>query len=240
MVVVADMTLRQLTDDYEIIVVDDASPDHGAAILQELQTRYPRLRVVRHPENRGYGGALRSGFSAATKELVFYTDGDAQYDARELALLYHSLTDGVDVVQGFKIARHDPLHRLVIGRIYHHVVSLAFGLKMRDVDCDFRLIRSSLLKHVQLTHDSGVICVELMKKLQLAGARVTEVPVHHYYRAYGQSQFFNVPRVAHTLVALAGLWIQLVLRGPHRQPAVGPAATETSPRPAADLEPRPR
>src|ERR1051325_3294931 len=97
MVVVADMTLRQLTDDYEVIVVNDGSPDHCGAILAELQTRYPNLRVVTHEKNRGYGGALRSGFANATKDLIFYTDGDSQYDPRELALLVALMSEDVDI-----------------------------------------------------------------------------------------------------------------------------------------------
>lgn len=216
MVVVADMTLRRLTDDYEIIVVNDASPDHCGEILAELQTRYPRLRVVTHEVNRGYGGALRSGFAHATKELVFYTDGDAQYDPRELTLLYEALTDDVDMVNGYKIARHDPINRKIIGRLYHHAVRLAFGLRLRDVDCDFRLIRRRVFDVVELESSSGVICVELMKRIQDAGFRIQQVPVHHFHRAFGVSQFFNFRRVARTLLDLARLWYRLVLRGESR------------------------
>jgi glycosyltransferase involved in cell wall biosynthesis len=82
MVVLADYTLRKLTNDYEVIVVNDGSRDHTAQVLSELETLYPRLRVVHHPVNRGYGSALRTGFANASKELIFYTDGDAQYDVR--------------------------------------------------------------------------------------------------------------------------------------------------------------
>src|SRR4051812_45448080 len=146
LVVVIDLTLRELTDDYEVIVVNDGSPDHVGEILADLQPRYPRLRVVTHPKNRGYGGALRSGFAAATKELVFYTDGDAQYEPREIRALLAALRDDVDVVQGWKIERHDPLHRIIIGRVYHWTVKHAFGLRVRDVDCDFRLIRRRVLE----------------------------------------------------------------------------------------------
>src|SRR5439155_19828548 len=107
MVVLAERTLRRLTDDWEIVVVNDASPDHAGEVLAELVERYPRLRVVTHPVNRGYGGALLSGFQSATRELVFYTDGDAQYDPRELASLVKTLRPDVDVVNGYKIFRGD-------------------------------------------------------------------------------------------------------------------------------------
>src|SRR5919198_102744 len=103
MVIVADRTLRDLTDDYEIIVGNDASTDHSAVILGELERQYPRLRVLHHARNRGYGGNLRSMFAAARKDLIFYTDGDAQYDPSELTQLYEQLGPDVDVVQGWKI-----------------------------------------------------------------------------------------------------------------------------------------
>ena len=150
MVVVADMTLRTLTDDYEVIVVNDGSPDHCGEILADLAERYPKLRVVTHEKNRGYGGALRSGFANASKDLVFYTDGDAQYDPREIVVLYEALRDDVDMVNGYKIHRNDPINRKIIGKLYHNVVSIGFGIKLRDVDCDFRLIRRSVFDVVHL------------------------------------------------------------------------------------------
>jgi glycosyltransferase involved in cell wall biosynthesis len=218
LVVVAHMTAREITDQHEVIVIDDGSPDHTGALLDELARTYSWLKVVHHPNNRGYGGALRSGFAAASKELVFYTDGDAQYDPRELARLLAALTNEVDFVNGFKISRNDPLHRVVIGKLYHWFVKLAFGLRLRDVDCDFRLMRRSVFDKVTLTRSSGVICVELMKKVQDHGYRIAEVPVHHFHRSYGKSQFFNVRRVARTLLDLSRLWYELCLRKLHMKP----------------------
>lgn len=223
MVVTADRTLRSLTDDYEVLVINDGSPDHTGEVLADLQTRYPNLRVITHVKNRGYGGALRSGFEHASKELICYTDGDAQYDPREFKLLAESLRDDVDVVQGYKIERGDPLHRKIIGRIYHTVVKTMFGLPIRDVDCDMRLIRRHVFDEVRLTRDSGVICVEMMTRITQAGFKLTEVPVHHYHRAYGQSQFFNFRRVGRVGIDLIQLWFELVLlrglvrRGPAKR-----------------------
>jgi glycosyltransferase involved in cell wall biosynthesis len=215
LVLMAHMAARTLTDDHEVIVIDDGSPDHTGALLDEMALSFPWLRVIHHGQNRGYGGALRSGFAAASKELVFYTDGDAQYDPRELQLLYDALGPDVDFVNGYKIGRSDPLHRVVIGRMYHWFVKVAFRLRLRDVDCDFRLMRRRVFDKVSLTRSSGVICVELMKKVQDHGFRIGEVPVHHYHRSYGKSQFFNFPRVARTLVDLARLWLELVVRKEH-------------------------
>lgn len=217
LVIAVSNTLAQLTDDYEVIVVNDGSQDYTAEVLDDLATRLPHLRVIHHQRNRGYGGALRTGFSSATKELVFYTDGDAQYDPRELALLVPALTHEVDVVNGYKIDRSDPLHRKIIGRVYHHTVKLLFGFKLRDVDCDFRLIRRKVFDVVDLESDSGTICLELVKKVQDAGFRFAEVPVHHYHRVYGKSQFFNFKRIWRTLVQLIQLWWKLVIKGEHRR-----------------------
>jgi glycosyltransferase involved in cell wall biosynthesis len=230
LVLLAQITARGLTDDYEVIVVDDGSPDHTGELLDEMARQFPWLRVIHHGVNRGYGGALRSGFAAAGKDLVFYTDGDAQYDPREMARLFAALAPEVDFVNGYKIGRSDPLHRVVIGRLYHWLVRAAFGLRLRDVDCDFRLMRRRVFEKVVLTRSSGVICVELMKKVQDHGFRLAQVPVHHYHRSYGKSQFFNFPRVARTLVDLARLWGELVLRKRHLReaPAMGaPAGAKT-------------
>jgi glycosyltransferase involved in cell wall biosynthesis len=215
---VAHMTARRITDDYEVIVVEDGSPDHTGELVDEMARHFPWLKVVHHARNRGYGGALRSGFEAATKDLVFYTDGDAQYDPRELVKLYEAFSGGIDFVNGYKIGRSDPVHRIVIGRVYHWFVKTAFGLRLRDVDCDFRLMRRAVFEKVVLTRSSGVICVELMKKVQDHGFRLTEVPVHHFHRSYGKSQFFNVPRVARTLLDLMKLWWELVVKKEHLAP----------------------
>lgn len=211
MVNLALVTIDKVGADGEVIVIDDGSTDGSAHVLKDLQSEQPRLRVVTHEQNRGYGGALLSGFAAATREWVFYTDGDAQFDPAELELLVARAGPDVDVVQGYKIRRADNLVRRVIGRVYHRSVSLAFGLRIRDTDCDFRLIRREMLDRIRLEHTSGVICVELVRKLQDAGARFVEVPVHHYPRLHGQSQFFRLPAVASTARDLVSLWFTLVV-----------------------------
>lgn len=211
MVVLADRTLRNLTADYEIIVVNDGSRDHTAQVLSELESVYPRLRVVHHPVNRGYGGALRAGFENSSKEWIFYTDGDAQYDPCELTQLAPLMTDGIDIVNGYKISRSDPLHRIILGDTYRWVVKRAFGIKIRDVDCDFRLVRRESYNRVRLYSTSGTICVEMMKSFQDAGLRFAEAPVHHYHRAYGKSQFFNFRRLFKTFRDLSSLWWRLVI-----------------------------
>lgn len=204
--------LERVAPDYEVIVVNDGSTDLTAMVLVELQSIYgDRLRVVTHAQNRGYGGALQSGFRAASKELVFYTDGDAQYDVFELPMLLEKMTPETGLVNGYKLQREDPWHRIAIGLLYNRFARLLFRIQLRDIDCDFRLIRRSLLDKIKLTSTSGTICVELVRKLELSGCRVVEVPVHHYARLYGSSQFFRVRSLLTTFAQLMRLYASLVV-----------------------------
>ena len=139
------------------------------------------------------------------------------------------------MVTGCKSARSDPWYRIVLGRVYHHTVKFLFRLRVRDVDCDFRLMRREIFDRVRLEHDTGVICLEMMRKIQDAGFRVLEVPVHHYHRAHGRSQFFNFRRIFWTGVDILKLWVRLVVLGRGRQstpvlfrnPTIGVAATDS-------------
>jgi glycosyltransferase involved in cell wall biosynthesis len=229
LVISAHQTARKLTSNFELIIVNDGSADATVEIADELARIYPEVRVVHHERNRGYGGALKSGIAAATRELVFYTDGDAQYDPSELKILWDALDPGVDLVNGYKISRSDPLHRVIVGRLYHHFVRLLFGLRVRDVDCDFRLMRRSMFDRVTLEKDSGVICLEMMKKIQDAGFRIAEVPVHHYHRAHGRSQFFNFKRLFRTGTDVMKLWYLLVAQREHVRAAAGASAAIAPP-----------
>ena len=203
--------LPTLTDDYEVIVVNDGSTDATEDVVQEIARLSPYVQVISHKQNQGYGAALRSGISHASKDLIFYTDGDGQYDVRELACLLPRMTAACDVVNGYKIKRADPRRRIFIGAMYNRLARLLFGLPIRDVDCDFRLIRRSALNGIELTSLSGVICVEMLYKLHSAGCAFAEVPIHHYPRLYGRSQFFTLRSVARTAFDFLALWIKLVL-----------------------------
>jgi glycosyltransferase involved in cell wall biosynthesis len=238
MVIRAVQAASEVTPDFEVIVVNDGSSDATAEVADELARTYPNVRVVHHPRNRGYGGALQTGFRSATKELIFYTDGDAQYDPAELGVLWARMDENTDLVNGYKISRSDPLHRIIIGRLYHYIVSILFGLTVRDVDCDFRLMRRSIFERVTLEKTSGVICLEMMKKIQDAGFRIVEVPVHHYHRAFGRSQFFNFHRLARTGIDVMRLWVALVIQKRHRQPA-GDVRRSTDVDPVSTSSPHP-
>ena len=234
MVMRAIQTLREISDDYEVIVINNGSKDDSDLIVEELSRLYPNeLRYETHPEALGYGGAVRAGFAKASKEWVCYTDGDAQYDVRELKVLAEKISGDVDFINGWKIKRRDPVHRIWIGMAYQYFVKAMFGLKIRDVDCDFRLMRREIFDVVQLESTTGAITFELVKKVQDAGYRFVEVPVRHFYRQYGVSQFFNFPRVARTLLALLRWWWRLVVK----QEAINEYRGKRAAQRASDLKP---
>ena len=212
MVLEAKKVAQSLTDDFEIIIVDNGSDDGTGRLLLELAKSVPELRPIFHEKPLGYGNVLRSAFRAATKDLIFYTDGDAQYDVNELAHLVEKLDDDVDFVNGYKIKRYDPFYRLVIGFLYQYTVGFLFQLKIRDIDCDFRLMRRKILDKITLTSDSGAIFAELVKKAERAGFKFAEAGVSHYHRAYGPSQFFTPARIIKALYKLSALWFALFLK----------------------------
>ena len=161
MVMEALVVLRQLAVDYEVVVIENGSTDYAWDVLDELERLYGvdgvdpvdrgRVRVIRFAQALDYGGALRAGFAACVFDLIFYTDGDAQYDVRELRALYQALLQEeeagrpVDVVMGNKLTRSDPVYRRLISWAYHHLMALVFQFKVHDVDCDFRLIKRHVL-----------------------------------------------------------------------------------------------
>ncbi len=216
MIIRAMQTAPAVTDDFEILVINDGSQDDAASILGEMVRIYPgRVRLIQEPRPSGYGGVLRKGFASSQKDWIFYTDGDAQYDPREMVVLSDALAPDTDMVNGYKIKRHDPLHRVWIGLAYQYFVKFMFGLVIRDVDCDFRLMRRSIFDTVKLESHSGTITFEMVRKIQDGGFKIREAPVHHFYRQYGVSQFFNIPRVVRTLMDLIHWWWRLMIRRDH-------------------------
>jgi len=215
--------LSNLTDDYEIVIVNDGSTDGTGQLLDVLAQEYAFLRVIHHGINRGYGAALITGFANCSKDLIFYTDGDGQYDVEELPLLLDNLGENIDIVNGYKISRSDPKSRIIAGYLYRHLMRFLFRLNVKDVDCDFRLFRRSLLDRIQLGCDSGVICVEMMKKFQANSCRMIEIPVHHYHRRCGSSQFFRFRHLRRLFIQLFTTWWKLVVRRELTRPSVLPA-----------------
>jgi glycosyltransferase involved in cell wall biosynthesis len=203
--------LPKLTDDHEVIVINDGSRDDTAAILDGLSKKYDKLRVIHHPWNMGYGAALKTGFGNATKDLIFYTDGDGQYDVKEISKLVPLIADDIDVVNGYKLNREDDRRRIILGYIYNFLAQILFRLPIRDVDCDFRLIRRKAFEKIKLESHSGFICVEMVHKMRKSGCRFAEAPVTHYLREHGSSQFFTIGRVLRTACDFIIFWVKLVL-----------------------------
>jgi glycosyltransferase involved in cell wall biosynthesis len=209
----AIVILQGIADRFEVIVVEDGSTDGSKKVLEGLRGKYPLIfRPIYHKHNRGYGGALKSGFAKARYDLVFYTDGDGQYDVKELPLLLSLMTKDVNFINGIKMERQDYGYRVILGNFYALLMRWAFLLPVFDVDCDFRLIRRSLAKKLKLKSDSGSICVELVKKAQKAGAKFRQVSVHHFPRKFGGSQFFNFRHLFKTFRELGPLWVKLMLK----------------------------
>ena len=203
--------MRKVTDDFEVVVVNDGSRDETASILNRLAAELPFLRVVHHQRNLGYGAALITGFKSASKDLIFYTDGDGQYDVRELHRMLAHLSPDIDLVNGYKVKRADAWYRIWIGECYRRAMRWVFRLSIRDVDCDFRLFRRQIFQTISLESRSGVICVEMAKKFERAGLRMAEVPVSHYPRLHGSSEFFRFRHLFYTFSGLLKIWWNLVL-----------------------------
>lgn len=207
----AIFTIKKFTKKYEIIVVDDGSTDGSQKFLQKLSKGVRNLRVIFHKRNLGYGGALRTGFRTAKYELIFYTDGDGQYDVKDLPLLLSIITKDIDFINGIKMSRNDPIYRIVIGNIYSFFTRWLFWIPIFDIDCDFRLIRKSIIEKLDLKSNSGAICIELVKKAQRAGAKFRQISIPHLERSFGTSQFFRADRIAKTLSEVLILWLDLML-----------------------------
>jgi len=200
-------TLARLSDDYEVIVVDDGSRDRTRAIADRLAAADAHVRVVHHPVNRGYGAAVRSGFQAARLSLVVLADGDNQFDLGELPVLLSAL-GGADGVNGYRIARRDPPVRRLNGFLYNRLARALFDVPVRDVNCGFKVYRRDLLERLlpQLRSTGALINVEMLARARKLGATIMEVGVHHYPRDTGSQTGGNlavIVRAFRELFALA-------------------------------------
>ena len=177
--------LEDLRADYEIIIVDDGSTDDTPRIASEIAAANSRVRVVRHPRNLGYGAALQSGFRAATKDWVFYTDGDGQFDIGEMPALLPLLVD-YDIVSCYRIDRQDSALRKMNGWLWTRVIRLAFAMKIRDVDCAFKLYKRTIFDQIKMESAGALIDTEILARAIRKGYRVTQKGVHHYPRTAGR------------------------------------------------------
>ena len=198
----------RLATPFEIVVVDDGSRDRSPAIVATLCRRDPRVRLLRHPANRGYGAALRSGLRAARGELVFFTDADLQFDLAELAtLLAHA--DACDLVVGYRAPRRDPWRRRALAWGHRLVVRALFGLAVRDIDCAFKVFRRPVIEALPLASIGAFVNTELLLRARRAGFRIREVPVTHRPRVAGRSKGATPRVIARALVELGLLYREL-------------------------------
>jgi glycosyltransferase involved in cell wall biosynthesis len=179
--------------DFEVIVVDDGSSDGTAQVAAQLADADRRVRLIMHPSNRGYGGAVRSGLRAARMPWVLLTDADLQFDLRELKL-FVPLAGEADLIAGWRIARQDPPHRRLNAAAWNWLMRRRFDLPVRDVDCAFKLVRRDVLEQLPLTSSGALISTELVVRAVAAGAIVREVGVHHLPRVAGEQSGAS-PRV---------------------------------------------
>jgi glycosyltransferase involved in cell wall biosynthesis len=198
-------------DDYEILVVDDGSKDGTRAVCEGMAERVPKLRLLVHEVNRGYAKALRTGFTSAAMPLVFYTDADNQFDVRELKNLLAAIDD-YEIVCGFRIYRFDPFSRLVLSWGYNLLVRILFRIRVRDVDCAFKLFRREVFDRVHIESKKFFVDTEILAKASRCGMKMTEVGVKHFPRTAGQSTV-RPSHVIHTLAEIATMWTDIYVRG---------------------------
>lgn len=191
--------------DYEVVVVDDGSSDRTADIVRAAAGEDPHVRLVRHDRNRGYGAALRSGLRSATKDFVFLTDGDNQFQLADIEKLFSKI-DGCDVVTGYRISRRDQAHRRFAGAAWTRAVRLLFGLRVRDIDCAFKLFRRRCLQGLELESDHLLIHAEILARLQKKGCKIEEIGVPHYPRTAGKASATALPKVLKSFGELIRLY----------------------------------
>ena len=194
--------------DYEVVVVDDGSTDDSARIVQEEAKKNPRIRLIQHSKNRGYGAAIRTGLSHVTKDLVFLTDGDNQFRIAEMVKLFSKI-DSCDVVTGYRIHRQDKTHRRLNGFLWTQLNKVLFRIPVRDVDCAFKLFRKKALEGLILKSDHLLIHAEILARLKKKGCRIEEIGVTHYPRTAGKATATGIGRIFKTFKELFWLYRQI-------------------------------
>jgi len=189
---------ERLVADHEILIVDDGSTDSTAARVRRLAAANPRIRLVEHDRNRGYGEALRSGFLASRLDFVFFTDADLQFDMDELER-FVPYAGTVDVVAGYRINRQDKLIRRINAHAWNWLVRVLFYVPVRDIDCAFKLFERGILTEVDIESVGAMVNTELMVKLGRSGASMVEVGVHHRPRRAGEARGASVWVIATAL-----------------------------------------
>lgn len=197
--------LPAFAETFEILVVDDGSRDDTAGVVIREHANDPRVRLIRHDRNRGYGSALKSGFQASTGDFVMFMDADRQFDIGDLRLLA-PFAGEYDIVAGFRMERNDPMHRRIFAEAFNVAVRVLFSVHLRDIDCAFKLFRGDLLRSMPLTAPGALINTEIQAKARRQGARLQQVGVHHYPRVAGQPTGGSLRVIARAMGETLVLW----------------------------------
>lgn len=205
-------TLEAIGADFEVIIVNDGSADGTGKVADELAAADKRIKVVHHPQNRGYGAALQSGIRAAKKDHVFFTDGDCQFDVSEVKLLL-PLIEQNDIVCGYRLNRKDPFMRKVNGWLWTQLVCILFGMRIRDIDCAFKLFRSEVFEGMKLSSGGALISAEILARATRRGYRIAEVGVHHYPRTAGKQTGANFRVILRAFKELFKLYNRIRMGG---------------------------
>ena len=200
--------LNKLNVDFEVIIVDDGSRDATGQIADEIAGANSRVKVVHHATNLGYGAALQSGFKSATKKLVFYTDGDGQFDISEMPPLL-PLIPQFDIVTCYRLNRRDPLIRKINAWCWTKLVCLLFGMKIRDIDCAFKLYKTEIFDNIKLSSTGALIDAEILARAVRKGCKITQKGVHHYPRAAGTQTGANLRVILRAFKELFKLYRQI-------------------------------
>jgi glycosyltransferase involved in cell wall biosynthesis len=198
-------TLPQHFAAYEVLIVDDGSRDATPALADRLAAEEPHVRVLHHPQNRGYGAALSTGFAAARGDRIMFMDSDRQFDIRDVAKLAPYAGE-FDIVAGYRIKRNDPGYRFVIGYTFNTVVKLLFGVDLRDIDCGFKIFRAELLRGMDLQSPGALINTEIHAKANRQVATIVEIGVNHYPRLVGDQSGADIRVILRAMRETALLW----------------------------------
>ena len=185
--------LQKLVDDFEVIIVDDGSKDGTAQAADKLAEEHPPVRVIHHEINKGYGGAVWTGLRSAQKELVFFTDGDGQFDISEIEKFLPEIGESTAVV-GYRLKRQDPFHRVLFAWGWKMLNRLLFSFRVRDIDCAFKLFRTEWFKDIEPRAGGALVTVEILTLLTKKGIKFKQIGVHHYPRESGEQSGGN-PKV---------------------------------------------
>jgi len=214
MVAEAVPALEAVTDDFEIIVVDDGSADDTAGVTRKVMEQVPQVRLVEHPVNQGFGAAVFTGFTSAEKDWIFYTDADRQFVLSELEN-FVPLMDQADLIAGYRAPRQDPFMRVFYGKGWSMLCTIVFGYTVRDVDCGFKLLRREIIQELapSIASRGATFSIEWLVRAKRAGYRFVELPVTHRPRVAGSQTGANIDVIVRAFRELVQVRLQLWREG---------------------------